>query len=99
MKYQTYRKKIFKHGGSKAIDLPKDAHFDFEDVVVEVRENGVFIYSDPLTSLESDPKFHLFVEAIFKDAMTNPNQLKDLKEIWDEEWDDLLRGVDGGNES
>ena len=99
MTYPVHRKKIFRHGGSKAIDLPKDAKFETGDVLVEVRESGVFIYSDPLTTMESDPRFHAFVEAIFQDAMAHPDQLKHLEDVWDKEWDDLLGDVDGGNET
>lgn len=99
MTYQTYRKNLFKHGGSRAIDLPKEANFVDQEVIVEVREDGVFIYSDTLTSMESDPRFKLFIEAIFQDAMANPDRLKDLEEVWDKEWDELLHGVDGGDET
>jgi virulence-associated protein VagC len=99
MVYQIYRKKLFKHGGSRAVDLPKEAHFGDQEVIIEIREEGIFIYSDVLTNMESDPRFHLFVEALFEDAMKNPDQLKNLEEVWDEEWDDLLRGVDLGDEA
>lgn len=99
MTYQTYRKKIFKHGGSRAIDLPKEANLNTQEVIVEIREDGVFIYSDVITNMESDPQFHLFVEAIFKNAMENPDDLKDLEKVWDKEWDELLSGVDGGDET
>ncbi|MCH9628014.1 MAG: hypothetical protein S4CHLAM2_16630 [Chlamydiales bacterium] len=96
--YQTYRKKIFKHGGSRAVDLPKEANLGDKEVTVELREDGVFIYSDDLTTMESDPCFHLFIEALFQDAMKNPDQLKSFEEVWDSEWNTLLEGVDGGEE-
>ena len=35
----------------------------------------------------------LFIKAIAVDAMKHPEKLRDLKEIWDSEWDELLRGV------
>lgn len=98
MTHQVYRKKLFKHGGSRAVDLPSEAKLGDQEVIVEVRDDGVYIYSEPLTSMELDPKFHLFIEALFQDAMANPNQLKNLEEVWGEEWDDLLSGVDGGDE-
>lgn len=96
-----YVKKIFKHGGSKAIDLPIEALSKKnagDEVVVEVRENGVFIYLDELTNMESDPQFSLFIEALLQNALENPGELKSLKEVWDEEWDELLDGVVNGDE-
>ena len=96
--YQNYRKKLFRHGGSKAIDLPKEANLGDKEVTVEIREDGIFIYSDTLTNMESDPQFHKFIEAIFQNAMANPDQLKNLEEVWGKEWDKLLEGVDGGEE-
>lgn len=98
MTYQTHRKKLFKHGGSRAIDLPKEANFTTQEVIVEIRENGVFIYSDESPNIESDPCFHLFIEAICKHALQNPDSMKDLEKVWDREWDDLLTGVEGGEE-
>lgn len=99
---QTYRKKLFKHGGSRAVDLPMEAfakkHGD-QEVIIEIREDGLFIYLDEKTNMESDAQFHLFIEALFQNAMANPDQLKNLEEVWDEEWDDLLSGVDGGEET
>jgi len=98
---QSYKKKLFKHGGSKAVDLPMEAFakkHGSDEVIIEVRDDGLFIYLDDLTSMESDTRFHLFVEALFQDAMNHPDQLKNLEEVWDEEWDELLAGVDGGEE-
>lgn len=98
---QTYRKKLFKHGGSRAVDLPKEAFskkLEDDEVIIEIRENGIFIYLDTVTNMESDARFHQFIEALFQDAMAHPEQLKNLEEIWDKEWDELLEGVEGGNE-
>jgi len=96
-----YRRKLFEHGGSKAINLPKEAYqmFGNQEVIVEVREDGVFIYLDTFANLESDPGFHLFVEALIQDAMRNPEQLKNLEDVWDKEWDDLLSGVADSDEN
>lgn len=97
----TYKRKLFNHGGSKAVNLPKEANkvLGNKEVVLEVREDGVFMYSDPFANLESDPHFHLFVEALIQDAMKNPDQLKNIEDVWDKEWDDLLDGVNGGDEN
>lgn len=96
----SYKRKLFDHGGSKAVNLPKEAYkiFGDQEITVEIRENGVFIYLDDFTNLESDPHFHLFVEALIQDAMRNPDQLKNLEDVWDKEWNELLSGVDGGDE-
>lgn len=96
----TYRKKLFPHGGSTAVDLPKEfvKKTGGQEVTIEDREDGIFIYVDDLTNMESDPHFHLFIEALIQDAMKHPDQLKNLEEVWDEEWDELLSGVDGGDE-
>lgn len=51
--------------------------------------------SHNFANLESDPRFYLFVEGLFQDAMQNPNQLKNLEDVWDKEWDELLKGIDG----
>ena len=74
-----FRKKLFQHGGSKAVDLPMEAFAKkhaSNEVIVEVREDGVFIYLDELTTMESDPRFHLFIEALLQDAMNHPDRLK-----------------------
>lgn len=96
----SYRRRLFNHGGSKAVNLPKEANkiLGNKEIVVEVREDGVFMYSDAFANLESDPNFHLFIEALIQDAMQNPDQLKNLEDVWDKEWDELLKGVDGGSE-
>lgn len=96
----SYRRKLFDHGGSKALNLPKEAYqlFGDQEITVEVQEDGVFIYLDTFANLESDPNFHLFVNALVQDAMQNPDQLKNLEDVWDKEWDELLDGIDGGEE-
>lgn len=45
--------------------------------------------------MEHDPKFQIFLEAIYQNAVCNPDQLKNLEVVWDKEWDELLTGVDG----
>lgn len=56
------------------------------------------MHIDTLTNLESEPNFHLFIEALLKDAMANLEQLKNFEEVWDKEWVTLLKGVDGSDE-
>jgi len=89
-------KKLFSHGGSKAVDLPANfvkRHVG-DRIVLEILEDGIFIPHDDYATMEADPLFEQFIEVIFQDAMRNPSKLKDLHEIWDEEWDELLAGVD-----
>ena len=43
--------------------------------------------------MESDPLFQQFVEAIAIDAMTHPDKLHDVEDVWDDEWDGILKGV------
>ncbi|MFZ0565083.1 MAG: hypothetical protein WAM28_02710 [Chlamydiales bacterium] len=43
--------------------------------------------------MESDPRFNVFVEAILQNAMEHPDHLKNIEEVWDKEWDELLEGV------
>ena len=97
----TYKKNLFTHGGSKAIDLPKEAFVDKlekDEVTIEITEEGLFIPFDHLTNMESDPQFQLFIEAIYQNAMKNPDQLKNLEEVWDKDWEDLLEGVEANDD-
>ncbi|MBU0567729.1 hypothetical protein KJ693_04295 [bacterium] len=46
--------------------------------------------------MNSEPLFDEFIKALAVDAMRHPEKLRSPKEVWDEEWDDLLgvgRGV------
>jgi hypothetical protein len=36
----------------------------------------------------------LFVEAIIIDAMRYPENLYNSSDVWDDEWNDLLNGID-----
>lgn len=96
-----YDRKMFDHGGSKAVNLPKDLVrlVGGESIHFEIREDGAFIpFENSMDMMESDPLFESFIQAIYKNALENPDQLKDLSEVWDQEWDELLEGVDGGDE-
>lgn len=41
----------------------------------------------------SDPLFVQFIQSLFLDATKHPEKLKNLEEVWDKEWEDLLEGV------
>ena len=47
-----------------------------------------------MDSLEDDPFFSVFLQAIYKNAMQNPDQLKDGSEIFNERVKKLIEGVD-----
>lgn len=90
------QKRLHQHGGSKALDLPvsfiKKMSTDF--VLIEEKGNCLIIRpQDELTAMESDPLFTQFIQSLFLDAMKCSEKLKDLEEVWDNEWDDLLEGV------
>lgn len=90
-------KRLFKHGGSWAIDLPMNFAKEFKDMSVVIEETPQGLLVKPKTELdamEADPLFRQFVEAIALDAMKHPERLHDPKDVWDDEWADLLKGVD-----
>jgi len=90
-------KRLFKHGGSWAIDLPMPFAKKFKDMSVVIEETPQGILIKPKTELdamEADPLFQQFVEAIAMDAMKHPEKLHDARDVWDDEWADLLKGVD-----
>jgi len=91
------RKRLHRHGGSKAIDLPasfvKNLQTDY--VTIEEKNGALIIRSmDELSSMESDPNFLHFIDCIYADALANPSKLVQLEEVWDEEWKNLLVDVD-----
>jgi len=96
----TVVKKIFKSGGSKAIHLPKEfAPKIGEEVIVVCDGKRVFLKVEKnLDTIESEKEFSTFVKALVEDSLKNPEKLDDLSKVWDTEWDDLLDGVDGGED-
>ena len=94
-------KRLFKHGGSWAVDLPMPFAKEVSDmsVVIEVSPQGILIKpKTEIDTIEADPLFQQFVKAIAIDAMKNPDKLHDAQDVWDAEWTDLLKGVDVGQE-
>ncbi|MBI5200132.1 MAG: hypothetical protein HY925_00980 [Elusimicrobia bacterium] len=95
------QKKLFKHGGSYAVDLPisfvRDLHA--KTVVIERQQDRIVISAKrELDSMEQEPEFKTFVAALLQDAMQRPAKLRGAKEVWDKEWDELLRDVPGDEE-
>ena len=84
----TLTRKLFKHGNSKAITLPKEFVDTIKDgeVVVRYSPAGVIISSKSrLDTLESDPLFATFIRAIAAEAMKHPERLRDPSEAWSPE--------------
>ena len=89
-------KKLFKHGGSQAINLPKEFTKSLIDneVFIEVSPDEIVISNkSKLDTMESEQHFATFVKAIALDAMKHPKKLRDLNAVWGPEWDKLLEGV------
>lgn len=95
------QKRLHQHGGSKALDLPSSfiRKLSTDFVLIEEKDNCLIVRpQDNLTAMESDPLFTQFIQSLFVDAMKHPEKLKDLEEVWDKEWDDLLDGVSDDEE-
>ncbi|MBL7073601.1 MAG: hypothetical protein ISS33_07560 [Candidatus Omnitrophica bacterium] len=93
---KTIKRKLFKHGGSYAVDVPMDfvKSINTKEVILVVTSKGVKIRPKTESdTIESDPLFAGFINALSIDAMKHPERLHDAKETWDEEWDELLKGV------
>ena len=88
-------RKLFQHGGSQAINLPKEFVQNLSDneVLIEISPNEVVIRNkSKLDTMESDPHFATFIKAIALDAMKHPEKLHDLEEVW-QDLDSLLKDV------
>ena len=95
------QKKLFRHGGSYAVDLPisfvRELHA--KTVVIEREKDRIVIAPKrELDTIEQEPEFKTFIAALLQDAMHRPAGLRDAKEVWDEEWDELLKGVSRGED-
>ena len=84
----TLTRKLFKHGHSKAITLPK-AFVDTvkgREVVIRYSPEAVIISSKSrLDTLEAEPLFATFIQAIAAQAMRHPEKLRDPAEAWSPE--------------
>ena len=94
-------KRLFKHGGSYAIDIPmafvKAA--GTTEVILESAPKRLSIRpKTELDTIESEPLFAEFIRALAVDAMKHPEKLHAVKEVWDKEWDELLKGVTADEE-
>lgn len=95
------QKKLFKHGGSYAVDLPVSFVRDLPSRMVTIerdRESLVIAPRGGAGTIEQEPEFKTFVAALLHDAMRRPRKLRDAEDVWDAEWDELLKGVPRGND-
>ena len=95
------QKKLFKHGGSYAVDLPISfvRELNPKTVTIERQQDKIVIAPRrELDTIEQDPEFKTFVAALLQDAMRRPSKLRDVKEVWDKEWGDLLKDVPHGED-
>ena len=89
-------KKLFKHGGSYAVDIPVDfvKQTGSHEVILEITGKKLSIRSkSELDTIESEPLFAGFIQALAIDAMKHPDKLRQAKDVWDNEWDELFKGV------
>ena len=94
-------KRLFKHGGSYAVDIPIDfvKHAGTNEVILESTPKKISIRpKTELDTIESEPLFAEFINALAVDAMKHPEKLRATKEVWDKEWDELLKGVTADEE-
>ena len=81
----TMVRKLFRHGSSKAVTLPKEFVDSVKgrEVVIHYAPEGLIISpKSKLDTLEADPLFATFVKAIAADAMKHPEKLRDPAEAW-----------------
>lgn len=79
-KAMKIHKKLFKYGGSRAVALPveftKRLHSDEVAIEMSINEYGQAVLTmqpvEPLDTLEADPNFALFIQAIYRDAIKHP---------------------------
>ena len=92
----TVVKKVFQSGGSIGIHLPKDFGLEAgQEVVIICNGNKVVIKKEKnLDNLESEPEFDTFIKALVEHSLKNPEELDDLSNVWNSEWNELLDGVD-----
>jgi len=97
----TMVRKLFKHGGSYALDIPMAfvKHAGTTAVIIETTPDGLTIHpKTALDTIEAEPQFADFIAALAIDAMKHPEKLHDVKEVWNSEWDELLKGVSTNGE-
>ncbi|HVA65800.1 MAG TPA: hypothetical protein VNK24_02595 [Elusimicrobiota bacterium] len=93
------KKTLFKHGGSYAVDLPVLFVRELgSKTVTVVRENGKILIEAETApeTIENEPEFKVFAEALLRDALKHPAGLKNAEDVWDAEWGALLKDARRG---
>ena len=84
----TLTRKLFTHGHSQAITLPKEFVDTVKgrEVVMVYSPVGVMISSKSrVDSLEAEPLVASFIQAIASEAMKHPETLRDPAQAWSPE--------------
>lgn len=84
----TIVRKLFRHGNSQAVTLPKafvDTVKGREVVIRDFPQGLVISTKSRLDTLESDPLFATFIQALAADAMKHPQKLRDPADAWSPE--------------
>ena len=97
-----FNKKLFRHGGGHALIVPSEFMqlLSSDEVVIELMVDGahspilVIKPVEGLDSIENDPLFVSFIEAIYKNAMEHPDKLKDLSDVFTHRAKTLIMGID-----
>lgn len=92
----TVIRKMFQHGKSKAITLPKEFvdQTEGKELVIEYTADEVHISPKmALDNMESEPLFGLFIKALTVDAMKHPEKLHDPSEAWSPDVIEILEEI------
>ena len=84
----TIVRKLFRHGNSQAVTLPKafvNTVKGREVIIRDFPQGLVISTKSRLDTLESDPLFATFIQALAADAMKHPQKLRDPAEAWSPE--------------
>jgi len=64
-------KKLFKHGGSYAVDLPKEfvKSRGMEVIIKYDKDRLIVVSKSTLENIESEPEFKTFIKALVEDSL------------------------------
>ena len=94
-------RKLFKHGNSQAVTLPKEfvKAIKGSEVVIQSYQGAIIISAKSrLDTLENEPMFKTFIQAIVSDAMKNPERLRAPSDAWSPEITKLFKEMPNDHE-